>query len=393
MQQRRFMAIVLCLGLAVLEAHAADKEEFVYIGTRGAGSRPPQATSEQAMGPQQGIFAARLDPRTGQLSPLGLTVELERATWLVTHPSLPVLYSVAQSPGGMAANSTIYSFAIDKASGTLRQLNAVDAGGRDATHLDLDPKSQTLFSANFGSGNVTALPINPDGTLGPVESEQKDYGTGPHPRQKNPVAHGVAVDPAHRWVLVADFGADRVFVYHWDGKTKQLTPAATPFAALPPGSGPRHLLFHPNGRILYVNAELSGELRSYHWDPGNGSLQLAQTLSPYPADYSGEKSGAEIVLSHDGRYLYLSLRGGQDCVIAYSTDKHSGALTEIQRIASQGQGPWSFGIDPTGHWLLVTNINSNSVNVLGIDAATGKLTATSESLAVPNPVAVAFYPR
>jgi 6-phosphogluconolactonase len=380
-RQRQAVAIILCLAMALIDARAADKvEEFVYIGTRGGGA-------------QQGIYAARLDTRTGHLSLLGLAVTLERATWLVTHPRLPVIYSVAQSSGGTTADSHIHSFAIDKVSGSLRLMNAVDAGGHDATHLELDPKSKTLFSANFGSGTVTALPLNPDGTLGPVQSEQKGYGTGPHPRQKGPIAHGVAVDPSHRWVLVADFGADRVFVYRWDAKTKQLTPAATPFEALSPGSGPRHLLFHPNGRILYVNTELTGELRSYHWDPDNGSLRLAQSLSPYAADYSGEKSGAEIAISHDGRHLYMSLRGGQDCLIVYSTDEHSGALTEVQRIASQGKAPWSFGIDPTGHWLLVTNVNSNSVSVLSRDEATGKLAATSESLEIPSPVAVAFYAK
>jgi 6-phosphogluconolactonase len=394
MQPRQAMALVLCLGLAACEAHAATgkAEEFVYIGTHGAGGRPaPGAGSEQDAGSPQGIYAARLDTRTGHLSALGLAVGLQRATWLVIHPSLPVVYSVAQSPGGMAADSNIYSFAIDAASGTLRQMNTVDAGGHDATHMDLDPQSKTLFSANYGSGSVTALPLQPDGTLGPVVSEQKDYGTGPHPRQKSSVAHGVAIDPTRRWVLVADFGADRVFVYRWDGGTRKLTPAAMPFEALPPGSGPRHLLFNPNGRILYVNSELSGELRSYHWDPGSGRLQLVQTLSPYPADYSGEKSGAEIAISRDGRHLYLSLRGGQDTLIAYSTNEQSGSLTEIQRIASQGRVPWSFGIDPSGHWMLVTNETSNSVNVLRIDTATGKLAATSESLSIPNPVAVAFY--
>jgi 6-phosphogluconolactonase len=332
-----------------------------------------------------------LNIRTGHLSAPSLSAELARATWLVTHPSLPVIYSVAETAGGTTADSSIYSFAIDRASGALKEINAVDAGGRDSTHLDLDPVTRTLFAANHASGNVTALPLQSDGSLGSVVSDQRDYGTGPHRRQKSPAAHGVAVDPGHRYVLVADFGADRVFVYGFDGVSRTLSPAPIPFEAMPPGSGPRHLLFHPNGRILYINYELTGEVRSYRWNRHSGRLELLQSLSPYPADYGGERSAAEIAISRNGQFLYLSLRGDQNVIVAYSIGKASGELTEMQRISSQGKAPWSFGIDPSGHWMLVTNEASNSVAVLRVDPVTGKLAATGESSSVPSPVTVAFY--
>jgi 6-phosphogluconolactonase len=151
------------------------------------------------------------------------------------------------------------------------------------------------------------------------------------------------------------------------------------------------VLFHPNGRFLYLANEMTGEINWYRWDGGSGQLQLVKSLSPYAADYSGQKSAAEIAISRDGRFFYLSLRGDREALVTYSIDKASGALTEIQRISPPGKIPWSFGIDPTGHWMLVADQGSNSVDVLSIDSKTGKLSATTQSVSVPNPVSVAFY--
>ena len=387
--KRQMAAVGLCLGLAAFQVQAGDKtSELVYIGTHGSG----QPQQEQGKSSPQGIYAARLDTATGHLSPLGLQVELERATWLVSHPSLPVIYAVADSGGGMSADSNIHSFAVDQTSGKLTQMNKQGAGGRDATDMDLDVVSRTLFVANHGSGSVTALPLQPDGSLDKVASSAKDYGTGPNPRQKMPEAHGVAADPSHRYVLVADFGADRIFVYRFEGTTRTLTPAQPPYESIPSGSGPRHLVFLPNKKFVYLDTELTAELRAYRWDANHGRLHLVQTLSPYPAGYSGaDKSAAEIVVSRDGRFLYVSLRGDQDSIVGYAVNKQSGTLKEIQRIASHGKTPWSFGIDPTGHWMLVTNEASDSVAVLNIDPATGKLSATNESMSLPKPVTVTFY--
>jgi 6-phosphogluconolactonase len=206
-----------------------------------------------------------------------------------------------------------------------------------------------------------------------------------------PAAHGVAVDPSDRYVLVADFGADRVFIHHFDAANKALTPAEPPFEALPAGSGPRHLLFDPSGRWLFLDAELTGEVRAYRWDARRGSLQLVQSISPYPADYAGDKSAAELAISHDGRFVYLSLRGDQNAMVVYAVDPRAGMLKEVQRMSSQGRGPWSFVIDRTGRWMAVTNQASDSVALFGIDSATGQLAATGESLPVPKPVTATFY--
>jgi 6-phosphogluconolactonase len=386
MQLRSALLVGFCIGLASPQAGARDALELVYIGTQGS------AGPQQEGSAPQGIYAARLDAKTGRLSPLGLTVGLPRATTLLRHPTLPVIYSsAADSAGGRAVDSILYCFEVDAESGNLRAINKVDAGGRDATALALDLPSNILFSANHGSGNITMLPVHSDGSLGPVTSEVKNYCIGEDSRQQTPKTHGVVVDPTHKYVLVTVFGADRIFIYHFNGASRVLTPAQPPAEPVPVGSGPRHLVFHPTGKFLFVDTQLTAELRSYRWDAKAGRLHLLQTLSPYPAGDHAEKDAAEIVVSRDGRFVYLSLRDEQDSVVVYAFDAHTGTLTEIQRISAQGKTPWSFGIDPTGHWMLVTNEASDTVAVLRVDPATGRLSATGESIPIPNPVAIAFY--
>jgi 6-phosphogluconolactonase len=384
------LAVALCLGMVAQYGRAAGSApELVYIGTHGT-------PAHQAKDPQapQGIYAAQLDTATGRLTPIGLPVELERATWLLLPPKRPVLYAVADSGGGIAAESNILSFTIDPASGHLSPLNKAGSGGLDATDLDFDTATHSLFVANHGSGDITVLPVKPDDSLGNVASSQKQYGTGPHRRQSMPEPHGVAVDPSHAYLLATDFGADRIFIYHFDGSSHTLSVAQPPYVATPAGSGPRHILFGPHGKFVYVNSELSAELFVYRWDEKNGELKLAQTVSTYLAEHSGaEKSSGEIAMSRDGRYFYVSLRGDQDSIVVYAVSARDGTLREIQRTSALGKSPWSFGIDPSRHWLLVTNEASSSVTVLSIDRLTGKLSPTHESLSIPKPVTIAFYSR
>jgi 6-phosphogluconolactonase len=368
------------LGPVVPAAQAADS--LVYIGTRG-----PAPTAEAP----QGIYAARLDVASGKLTPLGLQSTIYRTAWMEMHPSRQVLFTVV-NPGAVAtAESNFHSFAVDRATGGLRQIGQAGTGGIDTTHLAFDARSNTLFGASFVSGAVTAVETLPDGSLGKLVSTQKHTGSGPHPRQASPHAHAAAIDPSGRYLLSADMGADRVFVHRFDPKSRALTPADPPFDAAPPGTGPRHLVFHPNGRFVYVNTELTAEVRAYRWDARRGRLQLIEALPAYPAGYAGNaKSSAEIGIAHNGRTLYVSLRGDQNSMVVYAVNGRTGKLTEIQRIDSQGRSPRSFGIDPSGRWMLVMNELSNSVNVFGIDRRTGKLSPTRESMPATTPAMVAF---
>jgi 6-phosphogluconolactonase len=376
-QTRRLNAMLLSAAVIAAPAGAKPRSQAtVFFGTHGSG-------------PGQGIFSAHLDPATGALTQLGLAAEIERPTWQVASQTQPILYSVSETGNDGKSEATVSAFSVDIASGKLTLLNKVGSGGGGATHLSLDPRSHTLFVANYGTGTVSALPICADGTLGPVVSKQQQVGSGPNKRQKSAHAHSVAVDPSGKFILSADLGADKVFVYRFDSVSRQLTPAATPFFVAAPGSGPRHIAFAPNGRFVYIDSELSGEVSAFGWDQSAGTLSPIQTLSAFPDDYAGEKSAAEISVSRDGRFLYLSTRNS-DQLIVYSIDPTTGRLTEAQRQPAGGKTPWSFSLSPDGRWMLVTNEASSLVTEFKIDKRSGKLTPTSATLAVPTPVSVSF---
>jgi 6-phosphogluconolactonase len=385
------LSIWFSLSPAAQSATPDDPEsscasEWVYFGTQTL--RPSEGVAG-AHYTGYGIFGARFDLRTGHLTGLGSVAEIERPTWLLAHPSLPILYSVSELGNDGRSEASIFSLAVDAATGKLREVNKVGSGGGGATYMALDPASRTLFVANYGTGQVSALPIMVDGSLGAVAAVRRDYGFGPNPRQKSPHAHSVALDPSHHFVLVPDLGADRIFVYRFDPATRQLTQADRAYEPLPAGSGPRHLVFHPGGRFVILDTEFSAQIRTYRWDSHHGLLQLVQTLSTAAADYKGQNSAAEVAVSRDGRFVYVSNRG-EDTVVVYSMNARTGMLTEMQRVSSQGKGPWGFGLDPSGHWMLVTNQASESIAVLTVDPKTGKLGATSESLSLPKPVSVTF---
>jgi 6-phosphogluconolactonase len=387
-------AVLASATVRVLAAGASG--ELVYVGTDptiGMGS-VQGATPVTADAPQ-GLFGARLDAQSGHLTSLGLQMPLPRATWQVADPATAILYTVADSGGGIATESMLYSLAVDRATGALKMLNRTGAGGRDATYLALDSASRTLLVANHASGDVTSFALLSNGGIGAMASDQKTSGTGPHRRQGMPQPHSVAVDPAGGHVIAAEFGGDRLYIYRFDRPNHTLTPAPTPFESLPAGSGPRHLAFHPSGRFLFLNTELTAQVRVYRWDVAAERLTPLQTVSAYPVNYAGaqEPSSSELGLSRDGRFLYLSLRGDQNSIVAYAVNARTGKLTEVQRVPSQGLTPRSFCIDPTGRWMLVMNQASDSVNLFAIGQRDGKLTPTKEGLSIPRPVSGAFVGR
>lgn len=375
--------LALCLAAAFTATPSFSRtcrgtacgKELVYFGTHG----------DQ---PGQEMFGAWFDETTGDLTPLGSVADVYRATWLTADPDRDVLYSVSEAGNDGKSNGRVLSFKVDRATGKLTQLSNVDAGGGGTTHLDYDARSHSLFAANFGSGTVSVLPVDKAGRIGPVASLGHDYGTGPNRRQSGPHAHAVTVAPAGNFVLVPDLGADRTFVYRFDPKNRALAPAVPPFAQVPPETGPRHIVFGRNGRFAYLATELNAQVIVYRWNPA-GTLTPLQTVDLMPAGFIGQRSAAEIAVSNDGRFLYISSREGENAIYAFAIDKRTGKLTRVQRIET-GIRPWSFALSPRQKWMLVAEEGVSAVSILARDPATGKLTDTGKSLPVFKPVNVTF---
>lgn len=369
---KRLVAAVLmtlCAGLA--------QADLVYVGSQG-----------------NQIRALRFDADSGKLAVIGPVGEGLRPTWVVAHPQLPVLYTTDDQPGKEGA---VVAFAIDRATGTLRKLNDAPTGGNGATYLWLDVPSSTLLAANFGGGSASSIALRADGSVGELVSTIKATGSGPHRRQTSPHAHSAAVDPSGRYALVPDLGADRVFIYALDRATRTLSslpqqPAASDAVrayVAPPGSGPRHLVFSADGRFVWLLNELSAEVTTLRWDAQPGQLTPVQTQATSSASLEGTRSGAEIRLSPDGRFVYVEDRGERS-LVAYRVNAATGELSFLQRIPTGGEVPWAMSIHPSGKWLLVAHQRSNSVNVFSIDKASGLLTNTGVSAEAPSAVSLAF---
>jgi 6-phosphogluconolactonase len=361
------------LGLMAAQAAqaASPDERLVYVGTQG---------DKDGLG----VLAARLNTTTGRLSAIGVAAPLQRPTWLVAHPGRPLLYALDETGYGPGEQGKVHALKADPARGALTVISTVASGGGGPAHMSLDDKAGGLLVAHYGTGHVAALPVRTDGGLEPPASVQANTGSGPSPQQQGPHAHAVMVDPTGRHALVADLGADRIFIHPYDATTRTLGPAGKASAALPPGTGPRHMALHPSGRYLYLLSEITPEMRAYRLREGR--LELLQTLR---AGGQPPVNGAEVAVSHDGRFVYASIRV-EHVIVVYAADETRGTLQEIQRIATGGQTPWSFALDPTGRWLLAANQGSGAVTVLARNTVSGRLSATDQAIAVDRPTCVVF---
>jgi 6-phosphogluconolactonase len=345
-------------------------DDIAYVGTDGSQLR-----------------ALRFDACAGTLAMIGPVADVAKPRWTVSYPTKP-----AAKPAVYAAldAGSVAAFAVDRSTAALTPLGESSAGGSGTTHLYFDAPSRMLLAANFGAGAVSSLPVKGDGSLGPLVSTIKSTGSGPHRRQASAHAHGLAVSPDGRFAMVADMGADRVFIYPLDRATHVLKgdDAGRSFAT-PPGSGPRRAIFGRDGRFVYVLAELSAEISTLRWDAAQGRLTQLQTLPVSTPEFTGAKSTSEIALSPDGRFLYVGNRG-ENLLTVYAIDAASGELSLVQRLPSGGDGLWHFDLHASGQWLLVANYRSNRINLFGVDPGTGLLTDTGRSVESPAPVSVAF---
>lgn len=385
--RRGSAALILALcTLAVLQAAGrqraaapAGRELFVYFGTY---------TGEKS----KGIYRARMNAATGELSAPQLAAELRNPSYLAVRPD-GFLYAISEvndvdgKPGG-----AVSAFAIAAGTGELKPLNRQSSGGGGPAHISLDRTERTALVANYGGGSVASLPIAADGSLKPAASVIQHTGSSVNQaRQKEPHAHSVNVDPANRLAYVADLGIDKIMIYRL-GADGSLTPNDPPSAAAQPGDGPRHFAFHPKGRFAYVINELKCTITAFSV-AANGGLTALQTVSTLPEGQAVVQgySTADVQVHPSGRFLYGSNRG-HDSIVVFAIDEKTGRLTYVQHEPTGGSTPRAFGIDPSGAFLLAANQKSDSVTVHRIDQATGRLTATGHTAEVGSPVCVKFVP-
>jgi len=362
---------VLLLLAAICAVPALTAEDYlVYFGTY--------------TGPKsKGIYVSTFDTNTGKLSPAQLAGETVNPSWVAIHPSGRFLYSVSE----LGKDGILTSFAIDKSTGKLTELNKVSTDGRMACHLAIDKSGQTIYVANYGDGSVAGFRLSADGKLGERTAFIRHEGSGPDTRrQRGPHAHAVVLSPDGKFLVVPDLGTDQYFVYR-TGKDGGLTPSDPAFAKVAGGLGPRHFAFHPGGKYGFGLNEMGSRVTAFGYR--DGVLQERQTISTIPSDLKTENNSAEIEVDQAGRFVYASNRG-DDSIAVFVIDAAKGTLTNVQRVPTQGKNPRNFKLAPGGKYLLAANQNSDSVVAFSRDAKSGKLTPAGQVLDVPSPVCIQF---
>ncbi|HEX4577194.1 MAG TPA: lactonase family protein [Edaphobacter sp.] len=401
--RRRFLVI---LSAFAASAHAQTGLHLPFRKKKPVPPPPPLNVyigTDTAKGVSKGIYQSHFDTTRGQLTPPALVAATARPSFFAVTPmgqGKRFLYAVnaINDP-----NATATTFAIDPKTGALQQAGQVSSGGAGPAYISVDDTGHSAFVANFPSGTIASYRIQPNGTLSqPVDridfNDHKKFGAlGPSSaRQSSAHPHSTTISPDNRFLLVCDLGTDHITVFLIHPDSGQLSDPRL-FTNGHPGSGPRHVAFHPNGRWVYGINEIDSTLDHYLWtatrfsDTPQGLLvntnTPVKTIAPdFPAD---KNTAAELAISSDGLFLYASNRG-EDSLVAFSIRHKDGKLELIQRISCGGKTPRHFTLDPTTQWLLCGNQDSATITVFRRDTATGKLTGPTQTVPIDSPMYTLF---
>jgi len=276
-------------------------------------------------------------------------------------------------PGG-----AVCALAINRATGELTHLNRQCAQGTVPCYVSIDRNMQHVLVANYGDGSVSVLPVLEEGKLGPVVTNSKQTGGD----KTN--AHCFIYSPDEKYALAANLGLDRIFVYHYDPQAGRICPDDPSSLKTADGAGPRHLAFHPNGKLLYAMTEYDNTVIAMSWNAADGKLELIDTYDALSPGFSDKSYGSDIHIHPSGKFLYGANRG-DDTIVIFAVDEQTGRLTLVGHEPTQGNFPRSFLIGPAGRFLLVANEQSDSILTFAIDQETGKLNHTGQVVPVASP--------
>lgn len=338
----------------------------------------------------EGVAAFDFDEATGRLSPRGTTSGIDNPTFLAVSPDGRTLYATSEVFGWN--EGTVTAYAIDPGSGALDYINKQPTRGSITAQVSFDRTGRYLLAVNYGVGPVTqrpnrslvVFPLSSDGTLGAPVAEATHSGRGHDPvRQDRPHAHCVVATPDNRFLVVCDLGLDHLMVYRFDGAV-----ALHSRLMLPPGSGPRHFVFHPHRPYAYVVNELSSTVASLAVEPADGRLTLLSIAATVPDSAVGGNHCSEIRITDDGRRLYVGNRG-HDSLARFDIDPATGVATLVSTTPSGGKTPRHCALDPSGAFLAVANQDSDAVTIFTVDQTSGDLKKLSD-VQTGTPTCVAF---
>lgn len=337
---------------------------------------------------QPGIYAYSFDTETGALAELTSHTGITRPSFLIVHPNNEWVYSVCEL--GQTSHDTpgsLYALNYDAAANKIEIINQQPSGGDWPCHLELDATNRWLLTTNYGSGNLSIYPINADGSIGEMSDHVQHTGHGPNTvRQEVAHTHSTIVSPDNRFVIVADLGIDEVGVYALDPANGTLRFHAR--TTTPPGAGPRHMTFHPNGRVLYVANELDNTVGVYTYDADAGRLSETQMLDTLP-EGAPPNTVADIHLSEAADRLYVSNRG-HDSIAVFDVNADGSLASRLGTYPSSGKTPRNFALAPGGKFILVATMDSDTVSVMPLRDGTNEIGSPILQITVPGASCIQF---
>ncbi len=373
----------------------SERGRFAYVGTYNS-------PVDGGAGNGNGIYLFKVDSTSGALGLVQLAAEARNPSWLALHPSGRFLYSVNEITDYEGESGSVSAYAVDAGSGELQLINRTRSEGAGPAHLSVDASGRYAFVANYFGGTLAVLPIAESGRLGRATFVQRDSGSVGSTRavgaptgsfaisgHDKPHVHMIEPDPRNRYVLHTDLGQDRLYVQRFDAATGKLSEVeGAPVTSLPQGAGPRHFVFHTNGRWLYSLQEEASNVAFFVFDSETGFLHLQQTVSTLPTAFQGTSFTSEIVLSPDGRFLYAANRL-HDSIAAFSLGL-DGRLTYVGETTTEGDYPRHLSIHPSGTYLYACNQRSDAITCFRLDRKTGRPVFTGQYTAVGSPACIIF---
>ncbi|WP_114751526.1 lactonase family protein [Pleomorphovibrio marinus] len=335
--------------------------------------------------PSQGIYLVEFSPSSSAFNVLATASEPENPSFLTVNENQDRVYNVEETGG--PDGGKVSSFKLED--GRFEKINTVSAKGNGPCYVAMDPKGNFVVAGNYSAGSFAVLPIGEDGKLEEAVHAVKHEGSSANPnRQKQPHVHSVLFHPSEDKMLIADLGTDEVVVYDFDGaKEKPLNEKASFRLKVEPGAGPRHMVFNDDGDRLYLVHEITAEIGVYSYE--DGKLSHLETHSLLREGFDGKVGAAEVRLSPDGKFLYVSNRGEANEIIAYKI-QDEGKLSHVQTISSGGEAPRNFNITPDGKYMLVGHQGSNTLLAFERNEETGELSPMDISLNINKPVYIKF---
>ena len=357
--------------------------QFLFVGCLNREGTYPQGARGK------GVEVYAFDEDTLAFEKRSEIGDTDNPTFLAIDAQSQCVYAVSEVSAWREGTVTAYRF--DPASASLTYLNKQPTLGSISAYVSLTRDHRFVLVANYAMGrggpdqSFAVFPIQPDGSLAPAAASVAHAGTGPNAeRQERSHTHCAVQTPDGSFVLVAELGLDKVIAYRL-GRDGAL--ARHSDVDLPPGSGPRHLEFHPDGDIVFLSTELISAVHAIRWS--NGALDLVDSVSSLPEGFEATSYGADLHVSPDGRFVYASNRG-HDSIAVIGFDKAANKLSAIVCTPSGGATPRNFALTPSGRHLLVGNQNGDNIAIFARSAEDGTLTDTGKRIEIGTPMCLKF---